>query len=236
MVTNRVSRFAPLGDRALVVRLGDRISDASFQRVRAVLAQLDGAHPAITELVAAFTTVTIHYDPAAVARTSTEAPHAALVRILQSRLVDPDAAPLLESRLIEIPFCSSGDFAPDLGDVARRARLSTDEVLALYMAPTYTVHMIGFSPGFPYLAGLDPRLATPRRAEARVRVAAGSVGIGGEQAGIYPMATPGGWNLIGRTPLVLFDATRDPAALLCVGDRARFTAISREQFDRDVSR
>ena len=231
-----VPEIAPLGDRALVVRSGDRIGDAAFHRVRATLERLDGAHPAITELVAGFASVTVHYEPAAVARGPGELPHAALTRALAQRLADLDTAPPIESRLIEIPVCYSGDFAPDLGEVARRAGLSSDEVIALHSGATYTVHMIGFTPGFPYLAGLDQRLATPRRAEPRTRVAAGSVGIGGEQAGIYPMATPGGWNLIGRTPLALFDPSREPAALLRVGDRVRFMAISLAQFESAVGR
>lgn len=225
------AHVAPLGDRALVIRVGDRIGDAAFERVRAVLERLDGAHPAITELVAGFATVTVHYDPSAVTREPDEPPYLALTRLLEQRLVNLEAAPPLGSRVIEIAVCYSGDLAPDLDDVASQAGLSADETIALHTGATYTVHMIGFAPGFPYLAGLDPRIATPRRAEPRTRVAAGSVGIGGEQTGIYPMATPGGWNLIGRTPLMLFEATRDPAALLRVGDRVRFIRISRAQFD-----
>ena len=224
-------RIAPLGDRALVVRLGDHIGDEVFARVRAAVTRLRGAHAAVSDIVAGFTTVTVHYEPAAVRGAAGEPPHAAVTRAVEIALRDLESATLPDARLIEIPVCYEGDFAPDLDEVARHAGLTADEAIALHTAATCVVHMIGFTPGFPYLAGLDPRLATSRRAEPRTRVPAGSVGIGGEQTGIYPMATPGGWNIIGRTPLALFDPRREPAALLRVGDRVRFVAISREQFD-----
>jgi inhibitor of KinA len=146
-------------------------------------------------------------------------------------LADLDAAPPTDDRIVELPVCYCGELAPDLEEVARHANLSSGEVVTLHTATLYTVQMIGFTPGFPYLAGLDARLAVPRRAEPRLRVPAGSVGIGGEQTGVYPMATPGGWNLIGATPLSLFDPAREPAALLRIGDRVRFIAISRGEYD-----
>jgi inhibitor of KinA len=223
--------IAPLGDAALVVHLGDRSGDEVFDRVRAAIEQLRGAHPAITDVVAGFTTVTVHYDPVAVDAAAARTPHATLTEALEHRLLNLERAPVAAPRVVEIPVCYAGELAPDLEDVARHTRLTADQVVALHSGATYTVRMIGFTPGFPYLSGLDPRLTMPRRAEPRTRVAAGSVGIGGEQTGVYSMATPGGWNLIGRTPLVLFDAARDPAALLRVGDQLRFHAISREQFD-----
>ena len=229
-------RTAPLGDRAIVVRLGDHIDDEVFARVRAAVARLRGAHPAVSDIVAGFTTVTVHYEPTAVRGPAGEAPHATLARAFESALRDLESATLPEARLVEIPVCYEGDLAPDLEEVARHASLTADEVIALHTGATCVVHMIGFTPGFPYLAGLDPRLATPRRAEPRTRVPAGSVGIGGQQTGVYPMATPGGWNIIGRTPLALFDPRRVPATLLGVGDRVRFVAISREQFDSLAAR
>lgn len=235
MLTEHPLRIVPLGDRALVVQLGDRIDAAVFQRVRATLQRLSGAHPAIVELVAGFASVTVYYDPAVAAGSTADAPHAALSRALEQRLADVADAPALDARVVEIPVCYSGDFAPDLATVGERGGLSIDQVIALHTGARYTVQMIGFTPGFPYLAGLDPRLVTPRRAEPRTRVAAGSVGIGGEQAGIYPMATPGGWNIVGRTPLAIFDAAREPAALLRIGDEVRFVAISRARFDAMAS-
>ena len=228
--------IVPLGDRALVVRVGDQIGEATFARVQAVLSHLAGAHPAITDVVPAFATVTVHYDPAAVRRPSGEPPQSTLARILEERLTGIEASPVLDARTVEIPTCYDGELAPDVEIVAGHAGLSTDDVIARHSATTYVVQMIGFTPGFPYLAGLDPSLVTPRRAEPRTRVPAGSVGIGGEQTGIYAIATPGGWNIIGATPLSLFDPLRDPAALLRVGDRVRFVRIGRERYDAIAGR
>jgi inhibitor of KinA len=127
--------------------------------------------------------------------------------------------------------CYEGEFAPDLAEVAHHAGLSPDEVAQRHAAAAYRVGCVGFMPGFPYLTGLPPELATPRRAIPRREVAAGSVAIGGSQTGIYPSVSPGGWNVIGRTPLRLFDVTRQPPALLRAGDAVRFRAISRTEFE-----
>jgi 5-oxoprolinase (ATP-hydrolysing) subunit B len=129
------------------------------------------------------------------------------------------------SRLVEIPVVYGGDAGPDIGDVAERAGVSEREVLELHAAGEYVVMFLGFLPGFAYLGGLDGRLSTPRRRVPRVSVVAGSVGIGGELTGVYPVASPGGWNVIGRTDVVLFDALRARAALLGPGDRVRFVAL-----------
>ncbi|HET9482549.1 MAG TPA: 5-oxoprolinase subunit PxpB, partial [Xanthomonadales bacterium] len=137
-----------------------------------------------------------------------------------------DAVP----RTVVIPVCYGGDSGPDLDAVAKHTGLSAHDVVARHAAGDYRVAMLGFQPGFPYLIGLDPALATPRHATPRPRVAAGSVGIGGAQTGVYPREAPGGWQLIGRTPLALFDAARKPPALLAPGDRVRFEAIPRAAF------
>jgi inhibitor of KinA len=147
----------------------------------------------------------------------------------------PDAlAPgaVAEAETIEIPVCYGGAFGPDLAVVAAQARLSLEEVIARHAAPNYLVHMIGFAPGFPYLGGLDARLATPRKAAPRPLVPAGSVGIAGGQTGIYSLPTPGGWQLIGRTPLRLFDPARSQPSLLRAGLRLRFVPISKAEFQR----
>jgi inhibitor of KinA len=233
-VSHEPAVITPLGDRAIVVQLGDRIGEDVFHRVQAALHRLRGLHPAITDLVSGYTSVAVHYDPAAVGASASSTPHAELARKIEDAVRDLDQAPAIETRLVEIPVCYDGALAPDLAHVAQHAGLTAATVVALHSAPTYTVQMIGFTPGFPYLAGLDPRLATPRRAEPRMRVTAGSVGIGGEQTGIYPLATPGGWNIIGSTPLSLFDTAREPATLLRIGDRVRFTPIDRGRYDAMV--
>ena len=130
----------------------------------------------------------------------------------------------------EIPVCYDLEFAIDLERVARHAQISPGEVVTLHGAAQYRVNCIGFTPGFPYLTGLPNKLATPRHAVPRKEIPAGSVAIGGAQAGIYPQKSPGGWNIIGRTPLRLFDPQRDPPALLQTGDQVRFRKITREEF------
>jgi KipI family sensor histidine kinase inhibitor len=135
-------------------------------------------------------------------------------------------APSNDARILEIPVCYDRTVAIDIDAIAAHASLSVDEVIALHTAAVYRVYMIGFTPGFPYLGGLDDRLAMPRRATPRERVPAGSVAVGGAQTGIYPDESPGGWWIIGRSPLRLFDPMADPPALLRAGDRVRFRAIS----------
>ena len=128
--------------------------------------------------------------------------------------------------------CCGGSLGPDLAEVAAFAGCSPDEVVALHGSRTYRVYLVGFVPGFPYMGTVDPRIAMPRRATPRVKVPAGSVGIAGEQTGIYPTETPGGWRLIGRTPIRLFDAGREPACLFEAGARVRFTPMTRDAFER----
>lgn len=147
-------------------------------------------------------------------------------------LPSPPSPAMGERDTMVIPVCYGGDGGPDLDVVAEHARLSRDDVIARHTAAEYTVAMLGFAPGFPYLLGLDPALHIPRRATPRTRVPAGSVAIGGAQTGIYPRELPGGWNLIGRTPRVLFDPRREPPALLAPGNRVRFRPIGADEFAR----
>jgi inhibitor of KinA len=135
------------------------------------------------------------------------------------------------SRLLEVPVCYDAEFALDLEEVGQHCGLSPNEVVTCHAAARYQVRCVGFTPGFPYLSGLPEILVTARRATPRTAVPAGSVAIAGQQAGIYSLRSPGGWNVIGRTPLRLFDVTRDPAALCAPGDRLRFVAITREEFE-----
>jgi inhibitor of KinA len=137
----------------------------------------------------------------------------------------------IEMPVVEIPVCYGEELGPDLGDVSRGAGLPETEVIRLHAGTDYRVACVGFIAGFTFLSGLPPQLATPRRATPRQKVPGGSVGIGGAQTGIYPKESPGGWNIIGRTPLRLFDVTKDPPAKLRAGDRVRFREISRQEFD-----
>jgi inhibitor of KinA len=133
--------------------------------------------------------------------------------------------------VVEIPVCYEGDFGPDMADVVAHTGRSSNEIVRLHAGANYLVQCVGFTPGFPFLSGLPRELATPRRPTPRTQVPAGSVAIGGRQTGIYPLASPGGWNLIGRTPLRLFDSASPSPVFLQVGDRVRFRAISSVEFD-----
>ena len=215
------ARFAPLGEQGLVVELGDRIDPALNARVhrlaRAIRDELAGE---ALEVVPSYRSLLVLFDPLRTER----AWLARRVRALLDALEEELAAP--PGRLVEIPVCYGGEHGPDLAAIASRAGLSVEEAVALHSSTEYLVHMLGFMPGFPYLGGMPERLATPRLAEPRARVPAGSVGIAGGQSGIYPVASPGGWRLVGRTPLRLFTPVLPRPFLLAPGDRVRFVPIA----------
>lgn len=232
-------RLEPLGDAALIIELAGGIDTDSLARVRDTVARLErAAIPGITDLVPGYASVAVHYDPlrvlGAMPRACIAASPSALMRQAISAALDGAGHPgaVAPSRKVEIPVVYGGEHGPDLAHVAAQHGLTCDEVVALHTGATYLVHMIGFVPGFPYLGGLDPRLETPRRDTPRPAVPAGSVGIGGAQTGIYPIESPGGWQLIGRTPLSLFDAMLGEPARLRVGDRVTFTAITSAEYAR----
>jgi KipI family sensor histidine kinase inhibitor len=224
----------PLGDSALLVRLGEHI-DTTTNRSALALAEMlrAAALPGIRDIAPAYASVCVHYDIAAFASTAgAGSPHQLLAeqvgefaaRFLEAKAAGTDTQ-IGEASILEIPVRYGGEFGPDLGDVAAQAGIDEQAVIERHANGNYRVAMLGFMPGFPYLLGLDESLQTPRRASPRTRVPAGSVAIGGAQTGIYPRELPGGWQLIGRTPLVLFDPTREQPALLQPGQRVRFRAI-----------
>ena len=220
-------RMSLLGDCAVVIAFGDEIDQAINRRVKAFGDRLAAASlPAIVELIPAFTNVTVIYDPLRAEYKDVVAKIRRVVDVL------PEQSTGGEARTVEIPVCYGGDFGPDLESVAERNRLSPDEVIAIHCESTYPVYMIGFAPGFPYLGGMSERISAPRLDSPREKIPAGSVGIAGKQTGIYPIETPGGWRLIGRTPLRLFNPAHDPPSLLEAGDLVRFAAINREEFER----
>jgi len=226
-----VLRYAPLGDHAIVITVGDAIDEATHRLVRAVSARLDETHiPGLVDQVPAFASVVAHYDPAAVAGDAHRVPYDRMVEALETAFAGLEHQRPQPARLVEIPVCYGGELGPDLTEVAERTGLAPNEVVAIHTAGDYLVYMVGFMPGFAYLGGLDARIATPRRQSPRTAVPAGTVGIGGQQTGVYPLVSPGGWNLIGRTPLRVFDMSRDEPALLAAGDRVRFRAITLEEF------
>ena len=188
--------------------------------------------PGVSELVPAYTTVTVFYDPFQVVQAGAPENSIAgwLTERVRERLKNPPKMEKSKPRTVEIPVCYGGEFGPDLGLVAKQAKLSSEEVIKRHRKAEYLVYLIGFAPGFPYLGGLPKELATPRHAKPRMVVPPGSVGIAGNQTGIYPLGTPGGWNLIGRTPLQLFRPGENPPSLLRAGDRVEFRAVTPEEF------
>jgi inhibitor of KinA len=230
----------PLGDSALIVRVRERFEDAPEEALDQVLRVFQllqrAAIPGVIELAPAYTSIGVFFDPITIAKAS-ETPDdvfdwlASRIRKAVAPGVDRGRKVRSRSRNVEIPVCYDPEFAADIDDVARHTQLSAIEIVNLHTATEYRVACIGFVPGFTFLAGLPKNLATPRRDVPRKEIPPGSVGIGGVQTGIYPLRSPGGWNLIGRTPLNLFDLTKNPPTLLRPGDRVRFRAITREEFD-----
>jgi KipI family sensor histidine kinase inhibitor len=204
-------------DRALLVTFGEEISAPAHLDVRRLTAALEGAR-GIVNLHPAFASVLVEFDP----RRHT---HAEIEALVQSSIEDATEQKLPASRLVEIPVRYGGEFGPDLDDVARHHDLTPWRVVELHAGAEYEVYFVGFATCFPYLAGLPAELATPRLAAPRKHVAAGSVAIAGTQAGVYPLASPGGWRVIGRTPLRLFDPAGEPPPVLRMGDRVRFVPI-----------
>jgi inhibitor of KinA len=215
-----------------MITLGDAIDERTHRLVRAAASRIRShPPPGFVDLVPAFVSIVVHYDPLVAAREGNERPYEDVVNFLRERLTGLAVEALDAPRVVEIPVCYGGDLGPDLDDVARMHELSPDEVVRLHSAAEYLVYMIGFMPGFAYLGGLPERIATPRRKTPRTAVPAGTVGIGGRQTGVYPLVSPGGWNLIGRTPVKIFDIARAEPTLLGTGDRVRFRPITRAEFD-----
>ena len=212
----------PLGDTAVLIRVGTAIDEPTHARVRAVCAALErDPVRGMIELVPSYAAVAVYYDPAACGRD----PFSTITRALSERLQQLEVTTPLPGRLVEIEVRYGGAHGPDLEDVARHAALTPAEVVRAHTSVEYAVYMIGFAPGFPFLVGLPERLAMRRRDTPRLAVPAGSVAIGGGQTGIYPLETPGGWHIIGRTSVRLFRPEANPPTLLQLGDRVRFVAV-----------
>lgn len=247
----------PLGENAIVVSFGDSPGEGTRRAIgRSAAALAAQPMPWVKELVPAYTTLTIYYDPlmlygmAALESASNElmreearserykeresewgALFASACDAVERCLASADAEMSEESpRIVDIPVCYGGSFGPDLAEAASLCGLTETKLIRLHTEARYAVEMIGFAPGFPYLSGLPEQLAVPRRAVPRQSVPAGSVGIGGSQTGIYPLDTPGGWQIIGRTPLRLFRPELESPALLATGGEVRFQPISAERY------
>jgi KipI family sensor histidine kinase inhibitor len=235
-------RYLPAGDQGLVVEFGDTIDPAINRRVRALFLALQAGPapsspdrpwdpasagfriPGIVDLVPTYRSLLITYDPLRL-------PLDDLQRALITLEERPGRAPMPTPRILEIPTAYGGPFGPDLAFVASHNGLRQEEVVAIHCGTDYLVYMMGFSPGFPYLGGMSERIATPRLETPRTAIPAGSVGIAQTQTGIYPVESPGGWQLIGRTPVALFDAARHPPVLIEAGDYLRFVPIDAAEYE-----
>jgi len=223
-------RIVAAGDAAIVAEFDERIDPQVNARTLALANALRAASIAgVRDIVPTFRSVAVYFDPLATDITMLRA----YVRQVSAREFD---ASVESASSVEIPVCYDREFAVDIDEVSAFAGgLSSEDVIALHTASTYRVFMLGFAPGFAYLGSVDARIALPRRASPRLQVPAGSVGIAGQQTGIYPMDSPGGWNIIGRTPLRMVSLNGPDPSLLKPGDEVRFRRVSRQEFDAIVA-
>lgn len=225
MASDGWPRYLPAGDAAVVVEFGDQIDEVVNRRVHVLARALAQAPiPGLGNAVPTYRSLLVHYDPLQLGYDD-------VVRLMRDRLLKTEDVLLPQPRVVEVPTLYGGEFGPDIEFVARHNGISVEDVIRIHSGVGYPVYMLGFTPGFPYLGGVAAAIATTRLETPRPRVPAGSVGIAGRQTGVYPIESPGGWRIIGRTPLALFDPYRHPPALLAAGDRVRFVPISAAEFE-----
>lgn len=219
-------RLLPVGDCGLTVEFGNCISEEINRKVSA-FCRAFSEHPirGVREVVPTFRSVTIYYDCGQISFRRLEWKVKRMIRTL----ADTDEH---SGRIFIIPVCYEPPFAPDMERVMAHTGLTAEEIIRRHSAPDYLIYMLGFLPGFAYLGGLDPLIETPRLPSPRTKIETGSVGISGEQTGIYPLDSPGGWNLIGKTPLKVYDAGRETPILYRAGDKIRFRRIDEAEYER----
>ncbi|NMH72138.1 5-oxoprolinase subunit PxpB [Bacillus sp. RO2] len=218
--------FHPLGDTGIQVLFGSDISEETNQQIRMFADYLKKIEiEGITELVPAYTTLTVFYRPDKISYKDLCNTLEDIKKVLQKKEVQSNAT------VYEIPVLYGGDVGPDLSEVASYNGLAEDEVVSIHSNQPYLIYMMGFVPGFPYLGGMPKEIAMPRRENPRAKIEAGSVGIAGEQTGVYPLETPGGWQIIGRTPVKLYDPEREEPILLSAGAYIRFVPVGQKEYD-----
>ncbi|MGE7903138.1 5-oxoprolinase subunit PxpB [Peribacillus sp. NPDC094092] len=229
--------LSPLGDSAIVITFGNGMEYSIHKKIKLLMDLLeDEPFTGFIECVPAFTNLTVFYDPFVVhkdqkQRNDTEiSPYEVVRSILEMKLQDLKETKNLSHRTVSIPVCYGKEYGPDLEYVARYNDLTTDEVIHIHSTGEYLAYMIGFAPGFPFLGGMSEEIATPRRSSPRMTIPAGAVGIAGMQTGVYPISTPGGWQLIGQTPTKLFLPNVNPPSLLQAGDIVKFQPISDQEY------
>lgn len=224
----------PLGEDAVLIELGKEINLETHQRVQMISGLLENHSPDwMTEYILAFTTITVFYDPFKITKACQDhqLPYTYVCSQIRSLLETLQFKQNTQPRVVEIPVCYGGELGPDLDIVASVNHLTPEEVIQIHTSSDYIVYMIGFAPGFPYIGGMSEKIAAPRKETPRLKIPERSVGIAGMQTGIYPIETPGGWQLIGRTPIQIFTPEANPPSLLRAGDKIKFTAISFEEYE-----
>ena len=221
-------RILPAGDRALVADFGNVISEDVNRKVNALKKSLSAEKAAgVREMIPTYRSLLVEYNPAVISMQE-------LSRRIEAAAAELDgaAADMEKKRVLEIPCCYGGKYGEDLAGMAELTGLSEKEIIDIHAGTEYRVYMLGFLPGFVYLGGMDERIAAPRLKTPRVSISAGSVGIGGSQTGVYPMASPGGWRLIGMTPTPFYDPTSENPVLCEAGDYIRFVPITPDEYER----
>ncbi len=219
-------RFLAGGDKAFFIEFGNVIAPELSRRVRRLLLAIQNVRiPGVTETVPAYRSLLVHYDPLKISPTELRG----RLETLEQSAADSEFP---EPMVTEIPTAYGNEYGPDLEFVAKHNGLSPEEVVRIHTGNVYPIYMIGFIPGFAYLGGASSRIATPRLGTPRSRIPGGSVGIAGNQTGIYPAESPGGWQLIGRTPIELFQSHKEPPALLQAGNHVIFVRITPQEFTR----
>ena len=214
------------GDSSILIQFGNAIDPDINAMIAATVQLMKEQHiEGVVDIIPAFCSLLINYDPRVI---SYDEMKTRMEKILSVEI----AAGARKKKVYEIPVCYGGEFGPDLSTIAEHAGLSEQEVINIHSSTDYLIYMLGFLPGFTYLGGLDERIHTPRLANPRIRIPAGSVGIGGSQTGIYPMDSPGGWQLMGMTPVKTYDPDREVPILVEAGDYIRFIPVDRAEYDR----
>jgi inhibitor of KinA len=212
-------------DRSLLIKVGEEISRENHENVHKIFLLLSSSKiEGVQSIHPAYNSILITFDPCVVH------PHR-INEIITSLLQQENSLTMPESRIIKIPVCYDDEYALDISIVAKHNSLTIEQVIQFHSEPEYFVYFLGFSPGFPYLGEMPKEIATPRLATPRLTVPEGSVAIGGDQTGIYPLASPGGWNIIGRTPLKLFSPDKEEPTLLRMGDKIKFIPITKKEFE-----